>query len=758
MSLWEWSLAALAALNLAALVVAVLLTRAQRRGVAQPGVMIETYDHPALVSDAWGHILTTNRHVLTPGQGAPADAQGDAQDGGDGQPGFPAAGLLEAALARLAEGIDATLIHRLMRRASTTGIASAEVPCRARDGLVAVVVAPLDTDRFLWLLVDPARLAEAMPRSEVGEHANAPFAYALQPMHGAARVNPAFAALFGPDPSDVFARIRAQGEVVRGGRYVLDVPGTGPRVFRAITAERDAGRALYLFDVGPADTRQAIPGDLLESLPIPVAQFDLTGQLLWRNRLARKLLGQGADPGMPMDALFDPLSQPLPSLIAEAADGTMTEAAMVRLKTGETFVQLALAPVEIEDRTTLLAVLTDASEVRRLEERFAQSQKMEAVGKLAGGIAHDFNNLLTAIAGHCDLLLLRKDPSHPDYADLTQITQNSNRAAALVRQLLAFSRKQTLNPTRLAIEDVLSDAHYLLDRLVGERVTLTFQAAPRLWPVRADAQQLEQALMNLVVNARDAMQGAGSITVSCQNLRLDAPSRSADVTLPRGDFVEICVTDTGPGIDPVALDKVFDPFFTTKPKGEGTGLGLSTVYGIVKQSGGYIEADNPPEGGARFRIRLPRAPETEAGVPAPAEEAPVRAAEAGDQTGSGTILLVEDEDPVRAFAARALRLRGYEVFDADSAALAMEILADPDRPIDLLISDVVMPGMDGPTFAREARRIRPGLKLIFISGYAEESFRKNLTETEFSFLPKPFSLNELTTRVKSVLTEAPEDA
>jgi two-component system cell cycle sensor histidine kinase/response regulator CckA len=375
---------------------------------------------------------------------------------------------------------------------------------------------------------------------------------------------------------------------------------------------------------------------------------------------------------------------------------------------------------------------------------------MEAVGKLAGGVAHDFNNVLTAINGHSDLLLLGKDALHPDYSDLMQIRQNTHRAAALVRQLLAFSRKQTLNPALLSVQDVVSDTQYLLDRLIGEKVTLTMEHGRDLGAVRADHKQLEQVLMNLVVNARDAIPNGGMVTISTCNVTLDDQNRMRGVDIPSGEYVEISVSDNGPGIEPHRIDRVFDPFFTTKPVGEGTGLGLATVYGVVKQSGGFIFAENRAEGGARFRILLSRAYPGEDDVALALE--PPRS-DRIDLTGNGTILLVEDEDPVRSFATRALRLRGYEVVEAASAEDAMAFLSNTATHIDVLVSDVVMPGMDGPTFAAQARQMRPGLRVVFISGYAEDSFRRNLVDHDFLFLPKPFSLTGLTAKVKEALDQ-----
>ena len=331
-----------------------------------------------------------------------------------------------------------------------------------------------------------------------------------------------------------------------------------------------------------------------------------------------------------------------------------------------------------------------------------------------------------------------------------QVRQNTHRAAALVRQLLAFSRKQTLNPVLLSVQDVVSDSQYLLNRLIGEKVTLTVEHGRDLGAVRADHQQLEQALMNLVVNARDAMPNGGMVTIATRNSTAENQNPTQGVDIPAGDYVEISVSDNGAGIEPHLIDRVFDPFFTTKPVGEGTGLGLATVYGIVKQSGGFIFAENRPEGGARFRILLPRAhPGADDSVPA--REQP--RVDRRDLTGKGSILLVEDEDPVRSFASRALRLRGYEVAEAASAEEAVELLSNTAFHVDVLVSDVVMPGMDGPTFATHARQTRPGLRVVFISGYAEDSFRRNLVDHDFLFLPKPFSLTDLTAKVKEALDQ-----
>ncbi|MEM9735753.1 MAG: ATP-binding protein, partial [Pseudomonadota bacterium] len=411
--------------------------------------------------------------------------------------------------------------------------------------------------------------------------------------------------------------------------------------------------------------------------------------------------------------------------------------------------QLGLLRIEDDGADSLLAVLNDAREIKELEDRFAQSQKMEAIGKLAGGVAHDFNNVLTAIQGHCDFVLMGKDRTHPDHDDLIQIRQNTNRAASMVRHLLAFSRQQTLQQVQLNLRDVISDAHIFLSSVIGEKVTLKIEHEGELTPVIADRYQLEQVLMNLVVNARDAMPEGGTVTVTTRNLRLTRTASFQGIEVPPGAYAEIAVADSGMGIPEHVIGRVFDPFFTTKPQGQGTGLGLSTVYGIVKQSGGFIFVENIEEGGAMFRTFLPAATEEQAPAPVPDQPEPRR-----DLTGQAHVLLVEDEDSIRSVGARALRLRGYEVHAAASAEEAMELL-ESGITVDVLVSDVVMPGMDGPSFAAKALKLRPDLRLIFVSGYAEDNFRNTDLGMDFVFLPKPFSIVDLTAKVREALDMAP---
>src|SRR6185437_16020717 len=312
----------------------------------------------------------------------------------------------------------------------------------------------------------------------------------------------------------------------------------------------------------------------------------------------------------------------------------------------------------------------DTTEQKSLEVQFAQSQKMQAVGQLAGGVAHDFNNLLTAMIGFCDLLLLRFRPGDPSFADIMQIKQNANRAANLVRQLLAFSRQQTLQPRVLNITDVLAELSHLLRRLIGENIELKMVHGRDLGLVKVDQGQLEQVIINLVVNARDAMRGGGTLTVRTSNITNADPTHSGHEIMPPGDYVLIEVEDTGEGIPKENLVRIFEPFFSTKEVGSGTGLGLSTVYGIVKQTGGFVFVDSAPGRGATFTIYLPRHQASEA-LLAPRNELAEGGATARDLTGAGTVLLVEDEDPVRLFSARALRNKGYRVIEAKSGEAAL---------------------------------------------------------------------------------------
>jgi len=490
----------------------------------------------------------------------------------------------------------------------------------------------------------------------------------------------------------------------------------------------------------------------LEEVPVALMTFGRDGVLRSANRVARDLMMQGELRSMMFHDLFDGLGRPVSDWLSDIVAGRIpggTEVLRARNAGEDTFLQVTLHRFKDGGRIGALAVLHDATRLKTLEAQFVQSQKMQAIGQLAGGIAHDFNNLLTAISGHCDLLLLRHGREDSDFADLEQIRQNANRAASLVGQLLGFSRKQTLKPERVDLEEVLSDLTHLLNRLVVERVGLKLshlgqQGDTRLWPIRADRRQLEQVLINLVVNARDAMPDGGRIVIETEPVTLVSDLRRDRASVPAGDYSVIRVIDTGIGIPAENLQKIFEPFFTTKHVGEGTGLGLSMAYGIVKQSGGFIFADSTAGAGATFSLYFPT---FDGEYLKPADPEPRRGLA---RQGQGVVLLVEDEAPVRAFASRALRLRGYTVLEAASAEEALKTLEDPGLEVDVFVTDVVMPGMDGPSWVRRALQVRPNVRVIFVSGYAEDSLSEDQARIPNSvFLPKPFSLNDLTATVQN---------
>jgi two-component system cell cycle sensor histidine kinase/response regulator CckA len=423
--------------------------------------------------------------------------------------------------------------------------------------------------------------------------------------------------------------------------------------------------------------------------------------------------------------------------------------------------QFFVTAVEEDERETEAAIvyMLETTERRALENQINQSQKMEMVGQLAGGIAHDFNNVLSAIMMANDFLLNAHKPTDPSFQDIMQIKQNATRAATLVRQLLAFSRRQTLRPQVLDLGDALSDLTMLLRRLIGEKVKLDLVHGRDLWPVKVDVSQFEQVIVNLAVNARDAMPDGGKLSVKTGNLGAAEAAQLAYKGMPAADYVRIDITDTGTGIPADIRDKIFEPFFSTKEVGKGTGLGLSTVYGIVKQTGGFIYVESETGVGTTFRIFLPRhhaEPEAQPEPPAAnaAREAPAADAKPrADLTGQGTILLVEDEDGLRSLNARGLRSRGYSVIEAANGVEAMEALEAKNGAIDLVVSDVVMPEMDGPTLLKAMRERNPDLKIIFVSGYAEDAFEKSLPENQqFAFLPKPFTLSQLVAAVKETMT------
>ncbi len=648
------------------------------------------------------------------------------------------------ALAQLLRDVFASsegILYRLWQKSLTTGYAIEDVTSHSEG--FRIYVRRFSDDAVLWRLESEAQRSAGTVRSDLplmslGRNG------AILYMNAAAR------SLVGGRAKrleDVFVDLPLRS----GGVHHLSNSDGEQRVL-VQSSDIGAGRVELVLSPIATETDPEDSVGTFDGLPVPLLKVSPDGAILRANPEARRMLDLGSTtaPGQLAEHM-EGLGRAIKDWLQEAADGRgLHRSEFLRLTRAdrEVFVQVTLNRVIEDGEKRLVAVLNDATELKTLEAQFVQSQKMQAIGQLAGGVAHDFNNLLTAISGHCDLLLLRHDQGDPDYGDLVQINQNANRAAALVGQLLAFSRKQTMQPEVLDLRDTLSDLAHLLNRLVGEKVRLTLRHDPALPPVRGDRRQLEQVMMNLVVNARDAMPEGGEILVETERRILREPLKRDRAVVAPGTYVSVRVIDEGVGIPADKLQKVFEPFFTTKRTGEGTGLGLSTVYGIVKQTGGFIFVDSVVGQGTCFTLMLP-AHEVVAAKAAPVaikEEARL------PQKGSGVVLLVEDEAPVRAFAARALRLRGYTVIEAETAEDALKTLDDEKLAVDVFVTDVVMPGMDGPTWVRKARESRPDTRVVFVSGYAEDAFGEGSEAIPNSvFLPKPFSLSELTETVHQQL-------
>ena len=576
---------------------------------------------------------------------------------------------------------------------------------------------------------------------------------------------------------------------VRAGRYAARVafgPGAGRLVWiygpRDPWAPAEDVAALFFVSGRRAIPMGALraqgagrdlpiaPDRMFEEAPVGVALMNRVGHVLEANRSFRIFLGEESFRGAhePVDLLSrleTADGQDLRKRLQGEGYGPDRDPFDIHLngpkaRMAQAFLSRADNDSGAGGEAYWYLYVLDTTEQKNLELQFAQSQKMQAVGQLAGGIAHDFNNILTAIIGFCDLLLTRHVPGDPSFPDIDQIRQNGTRAASLVRQLLAFSRQQTLRPKVLWLPDAMAEMKPLLTRLMGDKVHLEIKHDRELGLVKVDETQLDQVIVNLAVNARDAMPEGGTLTIRTSNVSREDSRALGHELMPPADYVLIEVQDTGCGIPKEHLGKIFEPFFTTKEVGQGTGLGLSTVYGIVKQTNGFIFPDSPvfPDReagrGTVFRIYLPRHVEDVTAAPEAPEAQPT-----ADHTGRGTILLVEDEEAVRAFASRALESRGYTVLQAPNGEVALDILDERGTSVDLLISDVVMPGINGPTLVKTLRAKRPETRIILISGYAEDAFRREMggdsTSETVAFLPKPFSLKTLISKVKEVMAASP---
>lgn len=573
-----------------------------------------------------------------------------------------------------------------------------------------------------------------------------------------------------PDGVNEFLKLRksARAQNIESGSLLVGKAGNTPELWRVKVYPLTVGRG-YTFWVFGAHDGESSEEDssylnfrsIFEQAPMGVVVLDQDSKIKASNRFFREELFKS-----PLDvqqSFYDLLhancrEEVIDSLEAIMAGESVALPLEIQFQSDKS-AQISAFASRIDDKESnakgVILHFFDSSGQKQLHRQLAQSQKMQAMGQLAGGIAHDFNNLLTAIIGFCDLLLLRHSPGDQSFTDIMQIKQNSNRAANLVRQLLAFSKQQTLQPQMLNVSEILTEVSVLLQRLVGVNVDLNIVHGRELGVIKVDKGQFEQVIINLVVNARDAMEEKGTIIVKTYNNSFTEDFHIHHDVIPAGTYVVIEVEDTGSGISKENMSRIFDPFFSTKELGRGTGLGLSTVYGIVKQTGGYIVVDSEVGKGTRFKVLFPYYDPAEL----LAEMDKTKKQEySSDLTGSGSILLVEDEDAVRLFGSRALRDKGYRVVEARDGLEAIKYLESnldsAEGKIDLLVTDVVMPVMDGVELVKQVHKILPDLAIIYISGYAEDSFRQKVgEESNIHFLPKPFSLKELARKVKDVMPD-----
>ncbi len=749
------------------------------------------------------------------------------------------------------------VLHRLQSKAQVMGSAREDVVLRR--GHMRVSVHQIGQNGYLWRLDN---ISDRGPAGRTGENINLPM-MTVSKTGTILFMNEALRRLMGGRQTSldrVFTELPIQN-----GMVARVSAKEGPLNALICEISSSAGRReIYLLPEPDHNPVMQGEWDLVDILPVPLLKLDGEGRIITANQRARALLGDEGAIGTLLSEQVQGAGRPVSEWFREVMAGRLlgrSEVVRALKPEGEVFLQVSLQQMNEPEGRSIVAVIQDATELKTMEAQYLQAQKMQSLGQLAGGIAHDFNNLLTAISGHADLLLLRHEENDPNYADLSQIMQNSNRAATLVGKLLSFSRKQTLRPEIVDLTDVLGDLTHLLNRLIPETVRLELCQDNELLSIRADRHHLEQVIVNLVVNARDAMPEGGCIQLETRNIILSEPLERDQAVVPSGEYVTIRVADQGFGIPEDKLTKIFEPFYTTKGVGKGTGLGLSMAYGIIKQTGGYIFVDSIIGSGTSFTLYLPVSNEVNVEalsedklgipsskiIPLPVTEklnnpevnlrkvnflpdsqnakhaqkkilnsieidsdsqnsmlgkienlekdCEVEDCDLGiqnelglseseliasisrtteDDSGpvshsinnetlphpthnasmreGGVVLLVEDEAPVRAFASRALRMRGFTVLEAESAEEALKTLEDKSLAVDIFVTDVIMPGMDGPTWVTQALETRPGVKVVFVSGYAEDSVSEHQARIPNSvFLPKPFSLSELTSTVQRQL-------
>jgi len=503
-------------------------------------------------------------------------------------------------------------------------------------------------------------------------------------------------------------------------------------------------------------TQESLLRQIIDANPSLIFVKDWNGRFVLVNQATAQVYGTTVESLVgKTDADFNPNVQEIAHFLRHDRDvmssgqpKIIAEEPVTNPTTGDTrWFQTIKVPLRspAEGTATLLGVATEITERKRLEEQLLQSQKMEAVGQLAGGVAHDFNNILTAIVGYTDLLAAELASNVRQLEDLEEIRKAARRAAALTRQLLAFSRKQVLEPRIIDLNSVVLNLDKMLRSLISENIELKTDLADNLGAARADPNQIEQVIMNLAINARDAMPDGGTVTIETGNVTLDDAYAAQHVSVIPGEYVMLAVSDTGCGMDAKTQSRIFEPFFTTKPAGRGTGLGLSTVYGIVKQTGGNIWLYSEPGKGTTFKIYLPAiaALPEDIGKVAPAE-APRR--------GAGTVLVVEDDEQLRRLTHRALDAQGYTVLVADRGATALDIARRHKGEIDLLLTDVIMPDTNGRKLAETIQAARPGMRVLYMSGYPDGAIASHgMLEPGVAYLAKPFTTEAITRRVREVL-------